>query len=217
MYSPTAQSCLVRQRTSLHLVGRRLRHRILPDDRDRRLLAAPDARRRNDAHVARRARASAPPSARVPPRARTRANRKYAHGERRWRRIAFLHDVEVMVERRDLVDLGRARAASRARAPRGARRRDGRSGPGSCAGARSADRGARRDRVVRAAPVLRRAPAGSTARPLGWPRAARCPRFTLPPSTPIRAPRCAFSSGLLISLQHRLHQLAHLGGIAASP
>ena len=55
--------------------------------------------------------------------------------------FAFLHHVEVVVEGRDLVDLGLRQPHLLAPARRGARPTDGRSGPGSCAGVRSAGRG----------------------------------------------------------------------------
>ena len=79
-------------------------HRVLPDDRHRRGVAAADARRGHDANVRteqrrqrleHRARAGEIAGDRV----------AYAHGQRRRRRLVLFHHVEVMVEGRDLVNL----------------------------------------------------------------------------------------------------------------
>ncbi len=99
--------------------------------------------------------------------ARHRAGERVAHAHRdgRRRRLAFLHDVEMRVEGRDLVDLGQRELHLLRRARRDARRRDGRSGPGSGADARSAGRAgaARSPSSARTSSSA----CGSTWRPLG--------------------------------------------------
>ena len=96
-----------------------------------------------------------------------------AHGDRRRRRFAFLHDVEVVIERRDLVDLGLREAHLLRQRGEVRRRQVAVARPGSGAGVRSAGRdGAARRRAARA----RRASArGSTARPFGPLRSLRRP------------------------------------------
>ena len=105
---------------------------------------------------------------------RHRAGQRIAdpHGDRRRRRLALLHHVEMRVEGRDLVDLGHAPASSRRRARRDARRRDGRTCPGSDADARSAGRAGASGR--RAARAPRRAPADRPGGP--WACGAACGR-----------------------------------------
>ena len=93
------------------VVGSRRRDRVLADDGRRRLLAAADARRRDDAHVR-------PEQRRQPRQQLLRAGHLArqavadAHGERRRRGLAFLDDVEVVIEGRDLVHLGLREASS---------------------------------------------------------------------------------------------------------
>jgi hypothetical protein len=91
------------------LVGGRFVDRIAPDHRRRRMLAAADARRADDAHAA-----FAQACERVPQRigARHLARQRFAHADRqRGRRfLALLHHIEVVVERRDLVNLGHREA-----------------------------------------------------------------------------------------------------------
>ena len=93
-------------RSSLdHLVGRRVEHLHVADRADRRAIARAHAGRVHHAHVR-------PELARQFGeqlfRTRHRARKQIAdpHRDRRWRRLAFLHHVEVRVERRDFVDLG---------------------------------------------------------------------------------------------------------------
>ena len=96
---------LLRRGELLYLVHRRLRHRILADHCDRRLLAASEARRRNYAHpVAQRAPQFADQLICAAKRARQRL--ADAHRQCRRRFVAFLGDVEVVIESGDLVDFG---------------------------------------------------------------------------------------------------------------
>ena len=89
----------------LHGIATRIRHRDVPNHRRRRLLAAADAGRRDDAHVL--AEQSGQPRQQVSG-TRHLAGQAVAHThrQRRRRRVAFLHDVEVVVEARDLEHLG---------------------------------------------------------------------------------------------------------------
>ena len=138
--------------------------RVLADDRRRRLLAAADARRRDDAHVGAEQRRQARQQVL---RAGHLARQAVAdaHRQRRRRGLAFLDDVEVVIEGRDLVHLGLREPHLLRPARRGARLTGGRSGPGSCAGARSAGRaGAARRRAAARTSAQRR---GSTRRPRG--------------------------------------------------
>ena len=81
------------------------RDRVLADDRRRRLLAAADAGRRDDANAGpeqlRQAGQQIAGSGDLARQAVADAN-----GQRRRRGLAFLDDVEVVIEARDLVDLG---------------------------------------------------------------------------------------------------------------
>ncbi len=89
----------------LHGVHGRVPHRVLPDHRHRRGLAAADAGRVQHAHVAPRMPGSSASSCRAP--AIVAGERiAHAHRERRRGRAAFLDHVEVVIERRDLVHLG---------------------------------------------------------------------------------------------------------------
>ena len=82
------------------------------------------------------------------------------------RGLAFLDDVEVVIEARDLVDLGLRQAHLLRERGEVAPTTGGRSDPGSCAGARSAGR-ARRGSSPSSVWHLAPAPAGSTRRPFG--------------------------------------------------
>ena len=87
------------------LVHRGARNRILADDRDRSRLAAADAGRVQHAHaVAEQRRQPLEQVVRAGELARNRV--AHADGDRRRRGVAFLHDVEVVIERRHLVHLG---------------------------------------------------------------------------------------------------------------
>ncbi len=88
-----------------HRVAARVRHRVLAHDRRGRLLAAADAGRREHAHVT--AQQLGQPLQQLA-RARHLARQAVAdtHGQRGRRGLAFLHDVEVVVEAGDLEHLG---------------------------------------------------------------------------------------------------------------
>ena len=89
----------------LDLIHAGARHRILADDRHRRLLAASQAWRRNDPHaIAECAFERIHQSAGARQLARQRI--AYAHREGGRCRLPLLHDVEMVVERRHLIDLG---------------------------------------------------------------------------------------------------------------
>jgi len=88
-----------------YLVHRRVRHRILTDDRDRRGVAAADARRAQDANVG--AKDGRKPRKQLLRSGQLARNRVAdAHGYRRRWSVAFFHDVEVVIERGHFVDLG---------------------------------------------------------------------------------------------------------------
>jgi hypothetical protein len=79
--------------------------RIASDDRHRRVLAAPHARRAHHAHV-RPARPLERGTQRGAAGHLARQRLAYPNGQRGRRRLAFLHDVEVVIERPHFVDLG---------------------------------------------------------------------------------------------------------------
>ena len=83
----------------------RLHHLHMADRADRRAVARAHARRAHDAHAGAELRGQI---AEQFLRARHRAGERvaYAHRDRRGRGLAFLHDVEMRVEGRDLVDFG---------------------------------------------------------------------------------------------------------------
>ena len=84
---------------------RRRVDRVAPDDSRRRVLAAADARRADHANAVAAARFKLG-AQRIATGHPARQRLAHAHGDRWRRRLAFLHHVEVVVERRDLVDLG---------------------------------------------------------------------------------------------------------------
>jgi hypothetical protein len=95
----------VRNDRSGDRVALRRRDRVLADDRRGGLLAAADARRSDDANVrSEQRRQLGEQLVRAGHLARQAV--ADADGERRWRDLAFLDDVEVVVEGRDLEHLG---------------------------------------------------------------------------------------------------------------
>ena len=86
-------------------VGRRAVDGIAADDSGRRLLAATDARRADDTDAC-AARALERRAQRRGSRHPARQRFADAHRQRRRRRLVLLHDVEVVIERRDFVDFG---------------------------------------------------------------------------------------------------------------
>ena len=87
------------------LLGCGVRHRVLPDDRDRRRLASADAWRMQHANVAAEQRRQL--RQQLMRTGEVAGNRiADAHGDRRRSGVALLHHVEVVIEGRHLVDLG---------------------------------------------------------------------------------------------------------------
>ena len=140
-----------------HLLHGRVVDVVVPDLRDRRGVAVAHAGRPHDANL-RRIQTVLQRREQLPA-AHHLAGQAVAHpdGQRRRRRLVLLDHVEMRVERRGLVHRRLRQPHLLGRAQRGARPRDGRSGPGSGADARSADRaGAAGHRAV---PAPRSAPA----------------------------------------------------------
>ena len=92
-----------------HRLRRRRVDRVLADDGGRRVLAAADAGRADHPHVL-AFEGCERLAQRVGAGHLARQRLADAHGDRRRRRLAFLDDVEVVVERRHLVDLGHRQA-----------------------------------------------------------------------------------------------------------
>jgi hypothetical protein len=95
----------VGRRELFHRVVRRLRHLHMADRADRRAIARAHARRANHAH-ARAQEFRQIVEQTVSARHRARKRIAHSHRDRRRRRLALLHHVEMRVEGRDLVDLG---------------------------------------------------------------------------------------------------------------
>ena len=80
-------------------------HLHVPDRAGRRLVADTHARRAHDAHIrTERVRQFVQQTLRAHHRAGEAV--AYPHGDSRWRNLMLLHDVEVRIEGRNLVDLG---------------------------------------------------------------------------------------------------------------